>query len=97
MKENGITNRQLSVRQGGRSSLNDNIYITQKDLNLNYYELKKMLTSLEVIRWDHYAQEILNGCNTFVDYELDRNNLAEYIKANNLEEKAAEYMKQVKK
>lgn len=96
MKENGITNRQLSVRQGGRSSLNDNIYITQKDLHLNYYELKKTCESLESIRWDHYAQEILSGCNTFIDYVLDRDKLAEYIKANNLEEKAAEYMKQVK-
>ena len=67
MKENGITNRQLSVRQGGRRSLNDNIYIKQKDLYLNYYELKKNCESLESKSWDEYAQKILNGCNTFID------------------------------
>jgi len=96
MKENGITNRMLSVRQGGRSSLNDNIYITQKDLKLKYYELKKTFESLEKIRWDEYAQEILSGCNTFIDYEIDRNKLAEYIKENKLEERAAELLKEVK-
>ncbi len=89
MKENGITNRQLSVRQINRSSLNDNISITQKDLFLNYYKLSKIFKSLEAIRYDERSYEILSGCNTFIDYQIDNQKLGEYMEENGIYKQAS--------
>jgi hypothetical protein len=95
LKEKGITNRQVSVKNRGGSSLNDMIYITQKDLTINKYWLEDLAKQNEHIRWDDYAQEILSGCNTFIDYSIDSDILNNYIKENGLLEKANEYIKEV--
>lgn len=70
LKEVGITSRMVSVRVSdcGYSTSVD-CYV--KDLSVDINAVKKIVSEVDYIRYDPYAQEILSGCNIFTHVEYD--------------------------
>lgn len=69
-KEKGYNSKKVSVsvKDCGYST---SIHCTIKDLSINDKEIEKIVNEVEYIRYDGYAQEILAGCNRFVDVRYD--------------------------
>lgn len=70
LKKVGITSRMVSVRVSdcGYSTSVD-CYI--KDLSVDFDTVRKIVSQVEYIRYDGYAQEILGGCNIFTHVQYD--------------------------
>lgn len=70
LKEKGYNSRKVSVsvKHCGYSK---SIDCTIKDLSIDDKEIKNIVNEVEYIRYDGYAQEILAGCNRFVNVRYD--------------------------
>lgn len=87
LKKVGITSRQVSVRVRD-CGYSTSVDCTIKDLSVNFNMVKEIAEQVEYIRYDKYAQEILSGCNIFVDVSYDweimrdaKNEIREDVKA----------------
>ena len=70
LKKLGISSRQVSVRVRPCGYSTD-VRCEIKDLSVDYETVKNIATRVGYIRYDPYAQEILSGCNTFVNIDYD--------------------------
>lgn len=70
LNEKGYNSRKVSVsvKDCGYST---SIHCTIKDLSIDDKEIENIVNEVEYIRYDSYAQEILAGCNRFVDVRYD--------------------------
>lgn len=76
IKAAGYTTKQVSVRSK-YVMYDDSIRVTIKDLNVNKKLIEEIADKYESIRYDEYCGEVLQGCNTFVNVEIDYSLLIE--------------------
>ncbi|MFU2157507.1 hypothetical protein [Caldisericum sp. AR60] len=70
LKKHGITSKQVSV-MAKTHSLDKLIEVRIKDLKVSKELVEAAAKKYEDIRWDDYTNEILTGCNTYVDVDFD--------------------------
>lgn len=87
LKNNGIEKKQISISIKG--SMYDNIiYATIQDITLPIKKVETIFKKYEAIRYDEHAQEILQGCNTFVEVGYNNKKINQFRIENGIEEKA---------
>lgn len=70
LKKIGITSRMVSVRVRP-CGYSTSVDVVIKDLSVDFHLVEKTVNVVEYIRYDEYAQEILSGCNIFVNVSYD--------------------------
>lgn len=95
LSKNGIEKNQVSISIRG-SMYDDIIRVTIQDIRLNIETVESILKHHEEIRWDDHCQEILQGCNTFIDFKYNNDKIVQFQKDNNIEEKAIAILERAK-
>ena len=76
LKDNGYTNKQISVRTNG-----GHVNVTIKDFSIQKSEIQEMTRKYEYYTRDEMTGEILCGGNTFVFVEYAFHKLSDHIEA----------------
>jgi hypothetical protein len=96
LAQNGITNKQVSISVKG-SMYDDIVRVTIQDICLNIEKVESILKHHEEIRYDEHAQEILQGCNTFLEVKYNHDKIVQFRIDNQLAEKATKIYQDAQK
>ena len=95
LEKNGIAKNQVSISIKG-SMYDDIIRVTIQDIYLSIDKVESILKHHEEIRWDDHCQEILQGCNTFIDFKYNNDKIQSFRIENKIEEKATAILERAK-
>lgn len=87
LEKNGITKKQVSISVKG-SMYDDIANVTIQDITLPKEKIENILKKFEEIRWDEHAQEILQGCNTYVNVDYNSEKIKDFRNEYDIDEKA---------
>jgi len=87
LETNGINKNQVSISVRG-SMYDEIIRVTIQDICLNIEKVESILKHYESIRWDEHAQEILQGCNTYLEVKYNHDKIVQFRVDNQIAEKA---------
>ena len=95
LEKNGISKKQVTI--SAKSSMYDDIVrVTIQDIYLKKEKIESILKHHESIRWDEHAQEILQGCNIYLEVSYNNEKIELFRKENKIEEKAIEILERAK-
>lgn len=95
LEQKGITKKQVSISIRG-SMYDEIVRATIQDIIVKKEVVEEVLKSFESIRWDEYAQEILQGCNIYVEVSYNQDKIRQFQIDNDLEQKALEIYNKAK-